>query len=171
MPAPVPPACRHVLTASFALMLWLSRAVAQTGVHEQELQQSQVSCGVFLGNLFDDRSVRGAFAEYRFGKALPLGLRGQVGLYCTSDASLYADAGLIKHWSLGAWTISLSSNMGLIRTHGSNTLGCPVEFLSYVELTRHFHHTACSVALGHISNAHLAKTNPGTEILRFSVGL
>jgi hypothetical protein len=109
-------------------------------------------------------------AEYRYAPILGvgswLGLRPFVGLEATSDAAVYGLGGLALDLRVGPVVVTPSFGAGLYYRGDGKDLGSPLEFRSMLELGYEFAGGyRVSVAYSHISNADIAETNPGTNIV------
>jgi len=81
--------------------------------------------------------------------------------------SRYVAVNLVFDCDVGRrFRLTLSSGPGLYEHEDpAPNLGSPVEFLSTLELSWRVHRDQrLALALGHLSNAHLAPYNPGTEV-------
>lgn len=164
-------ALRSIFFVVLVPLLCAIRLYANPFAQFTEMSDVAVRAGPVLVDVLDGDKSMGSFAEIRFGRISVFDLKWQLGLYARKLSDIYGDVGLVKEWSWRSWLVSVSSSVGVLKTRGENVLGCPIEFLSYLEVGRvlpkgYF----CGAAFGHISNAHLANRNPGTEFLRFSLG-
>lgn len=125
--------------------------------------------GCVVGNLFDAHKKIAGYVEYTDRRNL-WDVHPQVSVYSGDGNFCYGCLGLRYRRATGPLRVALSSNVGLFDARGYNPLGCPVEFLSYLEvqyvLGRHY---AIGMAFGHISNAHLSSVNPGSEFVRIGL--
>jgi hypothetical protein len=67
--------------------------------------------------------------------------------------------------------VRLSFAPGYYRAGGGKDLGYPLEFRSGIELGWRFHEGRVGVELYHLSNASLARHNPGEESLVLTLAL
>ncbi len=109
-------------------------------------------------------------AEYRYAPILSLGrwaaLRPFVGLEGTSDAAVYGLGGIALDLSLGPVVLTPSLGAGLYHRGNGKDLGSPLQFRSMVELGYEFAGGyRVSLAYSHVSNADVAETNPGANII------
>lgn len=111
-------------------------------------------------------------AEYRFGKSLFPStesvaiIRPWIAAEGTSDGAAYGAGGLLADFHLGPLVFTPSFGAGLYYSGNGKYLGSPIEFRSQVELGYEFDGgTRISVAYSHISNANIADTNPGSNII------
>jgi lipid A 3-O-deacylase len=108
--------------------------------------------------------------EYRWHEDFH-GFRGKAVFGFTRDARYY-NLSIVKGWRLGnLWRVALSSGPGYYQRTDANApdLGSKLEFLSSIEFSRE---TVAGQRVGfafqHISNAHIGRINPGSEILQIS---
>lgn len=83
----------------------------------------------------------------------------------------YYNLSIVKGWQFHEnWRIALSSGPGTYQRDGSeHDLGSRTEFLSSIELSLATHAgQRVGLSFQHISNAHLGRINPGSEILQLS---
>lgn len=130
------------------------------------LQASTLEAGPLLGDL-RHHAKAGGYAEYRWGQAA---LQPQASLYGGEHSRIYGALGAAytRPWAGLDWTISV--NVGVFNMEGRNVLGNPIEFLSYLQVARHLtQRCSIAVAIAHISNAHLGRINPGSELIRIGL--
>lgn len=109
-------------------------------------------------------------AEYRFSPVLSAGewlaVRPFLGVEGTSDLALYGLGGLAVDLRLGPVVLTPSFGAGLYHRGDGKDLGSPVEFRSMLELGYEFAGGyRASIAYSHVSNADLAETNPGANVI------
>ena len=127
--------------------------------------------GYFRISKTDRHDPAGDFrAEYRFGDdliPLPYGhLRPMLGLEATSRGQLYGASALMLDLPLGPLVFTPSIGPGLYARDSGKNLGSVLEFRTQFELAWQFaDQSRLSVALSHISNAGVARTNPGADSL------
>lgn len=94
-------------------------------------------------------------------------LQPWAGLEATTDQAVYLLAGLRYEWDLHRRLIvTLSSGGGLYADGDGKRLNFPLEFRSQIEAAlRVTRRCRLGLAFGHISNASLARPNPGAEVL------
>ncbi|HTP40436.1 MAG TPA: acyloxyacyl hydrolase [Steroidobacteraceae bacterium] len=110
--------------------------------------------------------------EYRWREEYA-GLRPKFVFGFTHDARYY-NLSIVKGWHVGNdWRLALSTGPGYFqRDRGAPDLGSKLEFLSSIELSRELvAGQRIGIAFQHISNAHLGRINPGSEILQLSYAL
>lgn len=91
-----------------------------------------------------------------------------------TSSSRYANVSLVYiHLFENQWFFTLSSGPGSYgRNHNGEDLGLPLEFLSSIEVGRQFSRgQRLALGFSHISNASLASTNPGNELVRLTYSL
>lgn len=110
-------------------------------------------------------------AEIRFATPLIWEIRPWVGAEVTTDASLYAAAGLLYDFEFAeGWYLTPSFGAGYFAHGGGKDLDSPLEFRSQIELGHDFaNNTRFSIAFSHTSNASIGDHNPGVETLGFYV--
>ena len=107
--------------------------------------------------------------EYRPATSLVFkNLRPWTGLEITTHGSLWAGGGLLYDINLGK-NLYLTPSFGAgyyAHGKGDKNLSHPVQFRSQIELAYALkNESRISLAFSHLSNAHLGKHNPGTEVL------
>lgn len=131
---------------------------------------AEYELGCFAGDILGDKPRMGGFLEYRPSCRPFFTCRWQAGLYCAAPEGVYGCMGLRRCWEAGQWTLVVSSHVGLFESGGRSVLGHPVEFLSYLQVERRLSAAwRLGLGFGHISNAHLGRRNPGSELLRISL--
>lgn len=114
---------------------------------------------------------RSAFDMLSLAKAQnsTITIRPFTGVETTSDGALYGLGGFVfdmVFWN--HWVVSPNVGVGLFYGGDGRRLGSFVEFRSTMETGYRFDDgSRLTAAFGHISNAGLTGTNPGTEILSF----
>ena len=113
--------------------------------------------------------------EYRAGLSLlpftapTLALRPWAGLETTSRGSFWGGAGLLLDIPIGRFSLVPQAGVGAYGQGRGKNLGSPLEFRTGVELAYRF---ADSSRIGaeftHMSNADVARHNPGTEAITVS---
>jgi lipid A 3-O-deacylase len=105
--------------------------------------------------------------EYRFGQSFLWVLRPLVGAFATTDGTFFGYAGVRIELPLGDHVVLMGDTAAGYWHHGRGLdLGNPIEFKSGVELAYRFAgQSRLGVAFDHISNAGIAKINPGVESL------
>ena len=124
---------------------------------------------VIGGGWYDFNDNEEAFdfrAEYRSGyKALGF-IKPWAGIEATTEQAIYGAVGILTDLYFGRrWVVTPSFGAGLYGDGSGKDLGHTIEFRSQIELGYRFDdRSRISLALGHISNAGLGDSNPGTEI-------
>lgn len=121
------------------------------------------------GGAYDANKRRAPAAEvglqYRSGGTLFI-LHAMAGAMVTTNGALNAYAGFSFDLPLGrAPVVRLSFAPGYYRAGGGKDLGYPLEFRSGIELGWRLRGWRVGVELYHLSNASLARHNPGEESL------
>jgi hypothetical protein len=127
---------------------------------------SFLSFGVGWYDFNDDRDALDLRVEYR-SKAKFLGfIKPWIGVEVTSDVAAYGVAGILSDIYFGRRVVLTPSfGVGVYADGDGKDLGSAVEFRSQLELGYRFDdRSRLSLAVSHISNAHLTNQNPGTEI-------
>ena len=105
--------------------------------------------------------------EYRFAQSFLWILQPLIGAFGTTDHAFFGYAGIRIELPLGDHVVLLGDTAAGYWHHGSGLdLGDPLEFKSGVELAYRFaNQSRLGVTFDHISNAGIAKLNPGVESL------
>jgi lipid A 3-O-deacylase len=105
--------------------------------------------------------------EYRFGQPFLWVLRPLVGAFTATDGTFFGYAGVRIELPLGDHVVLMGDTAAGYWHHGRGLdLGNPIEFKSGVELAYRFAgESRLGIAFDHISNAGIAKINPGVESL------
>ena len=105
--------------------------------------------------------------EYRFAYSFLRVLQPLVGAFGTSDGTFFGYGGLRIELPLSEHVVLMGDTAAGYWHHGTGLdLGAPIEFKSGVELAYRFaDQSRLGVAFDHISNAGIAKLNPGVESL------
>lgn len=105
--------------------------------------------------------------EYRFGQSFLWVLRPLIGAFTTTDGTFFGYAGVRIELPLGDHVVLMGDTAAGYWHHGRGLdLGNPIEFKSGVELAYRFAgESRLGIAFDHISNAGIAKLNPGVESL------
>jgi lipid A 3-O-deacylase len=105
--------------------------------------------------------------EYRFAQSFLWIFQPLVGAYGTTDHTFFGYAGIRIELPLGDHAVLMGDTAAGYWHHGRGLdLGNPLEFKSGVELAYRFaDQSRIGVAFDHISNAGIAKLNPGVESL------
>jgi lipid A 3-O-deacylase len=114
----------------------------------------------------DDRDAFDFRAEYRSGYKMLGFLKPWAGIEVTSEEAIYGVAGVLTDIYFGRrWVLTPSFGAGLYGDGNGKDLGHTIEFRSQLEFGYRFDdRSRISIAVGHISNAGLGDSNPGTEI-------
>lgn len=105
--------------------------------------------------------------EYRFGQSFLWILQPLVGAFGTTDHTFFGYGGVRIELPLGDHVVLMGDTAAGYWHHGRGlNLGDALEFKSGVELAYRFaDQSRLGVAFDHISNAGIAKINPGVESL------
>ncbi|HKW53298.1 MAG TPA: acyloxyacyl hydrolase [Stellaceae bacterium] len=105
--------------------------------------------------------------EYRFAQSFLWLIQPLVGAFSTTDHTFFGYAGIRIELPLGDHVVLMGDAAAGYWHHGRGLdLGNPLEFKSGVELAYRFaDQSRLGVAFDHISNAGIAKLNPGVESL------
>jgi lipid A 3-O-deacylase len=126
---------------------------------------SLLAFGPAAANVFDEHPKGMGFVEYRYttGRLRP----GPWLALEMTDRDLLVGFGVFLDVPLGArWLFTPSLGAALYYERDGLGLGGPIEFRSTAELTYAVGRWRVGGSIGHFSNAHLAETNPGTEVLK-----
>ena len=140
------------------------RAAAQVALNDTPAVLSG-GVGWYDFKLQDDEAVDFRL-EYRHGEDF-LWLKPWGGLEVTSDGGVWGGVGvLVDITFFDSVVLTGSFAPGLYEEGKGKDLGNTIEFRSQVELGYQFENQSrLSLAISHISNAHLSDDNPGTEVL------
>ena len=127
-----------------------------------------LSVGIGYYDILDDEDAADFRLEYRSGHAYWWKIKPWAGVEVTSDASLWAGGGLLAD-------IDVTDNIFIIPSFGAGyyargssdlDLGAAIEFRSQIEAAYQFENNSrVGVSFGHLSNASITDSNPGTEVL------
>ena len=152
--------CAVVFCLLFSLLPCLS-ASAQGG------SASYLGTGAGVYNVGESDAGFYGVIDYR----PPLGLYGVgtwISMYGTDDGIAYFSGGILKDFYLSqSVVLTPSFGVGLYdEGSGETVLGDPIEFRSAVKLSYELASgSRIGLRFGHVSNAGLGKTNPGSEFL------
>ncbi len=131
--------------------------------------QDLMSVGVGYYDINDNEDAADFRLEYRWDDPLIWQVKPWLGAEATSDGAVYAVGGVLLDMHLDSedkWVVTPSFGAGLYGDGDGKDLGNTVEFRSQLELGYNFSDKSrLSIAGGHISNAGLGDSNPGTEIV------
>ena len=105
--------------------------------------------------------------EYRFGWSFLWIIQPLVGAFTTTDRTFFGYAGIRIELPLGDHVVLMGDTAAGYWRHGRGLdLGNPIEFKSGVEFAYRFAgQSRLGIGFDHISNAGIAKLNPGVESL------
>ncbi len=137
----------------------------------QDVSYLTTSAGIF--DINDDKRAGEARMEWRSGTSY-WHFKPLVGGMATTDGAFAAFAGVLIDIPLGSSGFILTPSFapGLFTKGTGKDLGHAVEFRSQIEISYQFASQArLGLALSHMSNASLGKSNPGEEslVLTYSV--
>jgi hypothetical protein len=114
-----------------------------------------------------NRSAAQFRMEYRFANSFLWILKPMIGAFSTTDRTVFAYGGVRIEAMLADRVVLMADTAAGYWHHGKGLrLGNPVEFKSGVELAWRFaDESRLGIAFDHISNAGIAKLNPGVESL------
>lgn len=152
---------RMIATLSFialALLLTPHNAKADSDLFS-------VSAGYYDAN--DNEEAVDFRLEYRWSDPLVWVVKPWVGAEATSEGAAYGVAGLLFDFKLAErFLITPSFGVGAYADGSGKDLGHTLEFRSQLELGYEFdNESRVGIAGGHISNAGIGDSNPGTEII------
>lgn len=145
-----------------ALLVFAVPAQAQ-----EEAEPDLLALGIGIFDVYHNDDTAADFrAEYRAGRGLWF-IKPWAGLEVTSDGAVYGLGGLLADIPLGdSFRLTPSAGAGLYHDGNGKDLGHVVEFRTQIELSYRFQNDQrLGLAFGHISNASLGNSNPGTEIV------
>lgn len=153
-----------ILTLFFSLCLTshLSSAIAEDG------SQNFLSLGLGYYDILDDDGAADVRLEYRSGHEYFWKIKPWAGVEVTSDTSLWLGGGVLADIDIHEnWILTPSFGAGFYAQGSSDLdLGHPIEFRSQIELAYELPSASrVGLSFGHLSNASLDDSNPGTEVL------
>lgn len=151
-----------VLTAAVFVLVILSRPVLA-----QDTAYLAFGTGAFDFIDDDDNDDNAAEyrVEYRSGWRVYWRLKPFVGVMATTNESIYAYGGLLADFDLGRFVITPSLTAGYYARGNGKDLGLDAEFRTGIEVAYRFDNgMRLGISLYHLSNASIAKDNPGTEV-------
>lgn len=125
----------------------------------------RLGVGVSLWGLLDGVDSTAVRVTYEFAEnpriwdsRLLLG-----GMYDFDDDAFYASGGWLKEWTINRnWSWGIGGELGY---YSGELLGDEIQFFTRIVLNRHFSESGLLRAeVGHISNAGLGDSNPGSEV-------
>ncbi|MBI36235.1 MAG: deacylase [Alphaproteobacteria bacterium] len=130
-------------------------------------EDSYISFGSGWYDLNDNRDAVDLRLEYRSNKQYLGFFKPWIGFEITSDIAAYGALGLLSDLHIGQnLFLTPSLGVGVYSDGDGKKLGNTIQFRSQIEIGYKFaDRSKLSLALGHISNAHLSDENPGTEII------
>ena len=128
---------------------------------------NEIVCGIGVAGVLDSHQLGFAFAQVRFPQEWH-GIRPWVGLDVIAGGAFWIGGGIRYDIDIrDAWRVTLSSGPGYFNDGGVLPLGYDLEFVSTFEVSMKVGRTArAGLSFGHISNASLGHTNPGSELAR-----
>ena len=148
--------------------LYIALCLFMLNVSTPAIAQSDlVSLGVGWYDINDNEGAADFRLEYRWDKELLWVIEPWAGLEASSDGAVYAVAGILADMRIGDnFLITPSFGAGLYGDGSGKDLGHVIEFRSQVELGFELDNLSrIGIAAGHISNAGIGDSNPGTEIV------
>ena len=127
---------------------------------------SFLSVGVGWYDINDDQHAVDFRVEYRAKEKILGFIKPWVGVEVTSDIAAYGVAGVLTDIFFGRRIVLTPSfGVGVYADGDGKELGSALEFRLQIELGYRFDdRSRLALAFGHISNASIGDTNPGTEI-------
>ncbi len=154
---------------AFGLLLVLAAVAGAPGAPARAAADDPAFVSLGLGYYDINRRIDVAvdfLLEYRHGENLWI-FKPWVGIEGTSDGAVYAAAGILVDVFFGRRVVVTGSfGAGYYEEGGGNDLGHELEFRSQIEIAYRFDdRSRLGLAFSHISNASIADTNPGVEVL------
>lgn len=148
-------------------LLALSTALLALAPAFSAKAEDKLSLGVGYYDINDNEGAADFRLEYRWDDPLVWVVKPWVGTEATSDGSVLALGGVLLDMTLDdSWVLTPSFGVGLFGRGNGKDLGNTIEFRSQLELGYTLENQSrIGLAGGHISNAGLGDSNPGTEIV------
>jgi len=129
-------------------------------------EKGLLSIGTGWYDFNDNRDAVDFRIEYRPNTKYVKIIKPWIGMQLTTDNAAYALTGILSDVYISKRLILTPSfGVGLYSDGNGKNLGSTIEFRSQLELGYEFNNKSrISLAVSHISNAHLTDQNPGTEI-------
>ena len=148
-------------------MAFMASTIAAAAADEQP---SYLAVGAGYAGILRGPTAWVENVEYRWHQQYWAGISPKVVIGLAHGARYY-NASLYRNWRVGdKWRITIASGPGIFeRDLSAQDLGSHIEILSGIEVSRDFHRgQRLGLAFQHISNAHLGRINPGSEVLQFT---
>ncbi|MEK9661933.1 MAG: acyloxyacyl hydrolase [Alphaproteobacteria bacterium] len=154
----------RILAILAALILAAPVGATAAGAADDEPDFLSIGAGWYDFN--DDKDAVDGRIEYRSNWKMLGFVKPWAGVEFTSDAAFYGVAGVLVDIYFGRRVVVTPSfGVGAYADGDGKDLGNTIEFRSQIELGYRFDDwSRVSLAVGHISNAGLGDSNPGTEI-------
>lgn len=122
--------------------------------------------------LNEGSGTTGVGAEYRFKPFPDPRLAVSAGATWAENGAAYAFGSLGYDFRLGrAWVLTPTFAAGLFEGGGDLQLGHAVEFKTGLRLGRRVGRYQFALQVSHLSNAGLAESNLGSEVVEFAIGI
>ncbi|MCC6597361.1 MAG: acyloxyacyl hydrolase [Alphaproteobacteria bacterium] len=139
----------------------------------QETTTDYLNFAIGYFDAFDKHPALDLRVEYRPGMSVLVdNLRPWVGLELTSEATAWLGGGLLYDWNFtDSWYLTPSFGAGFYsQGRSKRNLDYPVQFRSQLEVSYEYDNgIRMGFSVSHLSNAHLNKDNPGTEVMALSL--
>ena len=159
---------RVILSMTMVAALWCAAPAARA----DDDDPSFLALGAGYYDINDNMGAAEFRAEWRGTRSLWV-FKPIAGIMGTSDAAVYGYGGILVDLYFGRRIVfSPSFAAGAYHNGNGKDLGHVVEFRSSAELAYRFDdRSRIGINFYHISNAHLGKSNPGTEILSLTYAI
>ena len=153
----------------FAILIWLVLALAGTRGSPVRAEEVPASISFGLGYYYvddhgdDDIDLR---LEYRHGRGLWI-FRPWAGIEVTGKGGVYGVGGFLADLFIGPrLVVTPSLAVGAFAEGSGTDLGHILEFRAQIEVAYRFDdRSRLGLSFGHISNAEIGESNPGSEIV------
>ena len=158
--------------AALAVLLTLASTAGSRAADPDPPAPDQLAVALGSFGLRDGRGTGAIAIEYQSGAKI-LALHPVLGMLVTTDGGLFAHAGAALPIDLApGLTLSPSLAAGVpVRGNGLD-LGAPIAFRSQLALAQRLSdRSRLTLAIGHISNAGIARQNPGVDYVLLGIAV
>jgi lipid A 3-O-deacylase len=167
-----PPPRHRRRIAALAVLLTLAGTAASRAADPDPPAPDLLAVAIGPFGLRDGRGAGALAIEYQSGRKI-LALHPVFGMLATTDGGLFAHAGAALPIALGAGlTLSPSLAVGIPARGNGLDLGASIAFRSQLALAQRLSdRSRLTLAIGHISNAGIARQNPGVDYVLLGIAV